>query len=83
MRVLTLFAIDAVQYILNGRLLNLLNGGIETKTFERNIQESVESLWDLGNEHNAPDMYMDAIILFTLSAIVPHMKVRVTTYCAH
>lgn len=67
-----------LQYTLNGRLLNLLNGGPSSKTIEYNLQESIQQLWNLGKKEKAWDMYVDAIILFTMSAIVPHLKLFLT-----
>jgi hypothetical protein len=67
-----------VQYTMTGDLVESLEflGMKVTKAWEYNIQQSVTQLWEEGTKKRNPDMFFDAILLFTLSAIVPHVKVR-------
>lgn len=67
-----------LQYTMTGDLVESLEflGMKVTKAWEYNIQQSVTQLWEEGTKKRNPDMFFDAILLFTLSAIVPHVKVR-------
>jgi hypothetical protein len=72
-----------VQYTMTGDLVESLEflGIRVTKAWEYNIQQSVTQLWEEGAKKRNPDMFFDAILLFTLSAVVPHVKVRAETSC--
>mmetsp|Transcript_26701 Transcript_26701/g.50801 ORF Transcript_26701/g.50801 Transcript_26701/m.50801 type:complete len:498 (-) Transcript_26701:198-1691(-) len=64
-----------LEYKLDGYMVELVNNGEDDQnSWEYNIWESVQELWWFGDDHKATDLYIMAIILFTLSGIIPHVK---------
>lgn len=74
------YKVWGLKYTMTGDLVESLEflGIRVTKAWEYNIQQSVTQLWEEGAKKRNPDMFFDAILLFTLSAVVPHVKLALS-----